>query len=418
MQNFGQENLQHQAPIFLLFDLSIYGHHPAYIQHLIEYWEQQQFSGHLAIVVSPQFLEVHGEVVQFAQGLKSQNIQFYPITLEEKNALKSRDSALSRNWRNIQEWLLFCRYAKALQATQGMILYLDTYLLGLALGLRSPIPFSGIYFRPTFHYPTFSHYQGRSKDQLQFWREKFILSRVLKQKRFKHLLSLDPFAVAVTNQIFNTQKARTLADPIRINAEVKLSPQALKEQFNIDNQRTIFLLFGALTSRKGVDRLLDSIQFLSPESCEEITLILSGEANPKKQEQLKLQVQQLRVEKPIQILENYQFLPENEIFSYFNLADIVLAPYQRHVGMSGILLWAAVAGKPVLSSDYGLMGELVEQYQLGITVDSTQSRAIAQGIEHCLQEQILSDQQKMQAFAQANAAEEFARTIFRAMMQP
>ncbi|NEO25532.1 MAG: glycosyltransferase [Kamptonema sp. SIO4C4] len=417
MQDFGKENWQRQEPIVLLFDLSIYGHHPAYIQHLIEYWEQQNLSGQLVIVVSPQFMQVHGDVVQFAQGLNSQTIQFYPIHQAEEQALKPRNSALNRNWRNVQEWSLFCRYAKQLKATQGIILYLDTYLLALALGQRSPIPFSGIYFRPTFHYPSFSHYTAFRKDKLQFWREKLILSRVLQQKQFQYLFSLDPFAVQVTKQIFATQKAVALADPIRIKREVKIPAQQLKAKLQIDSKRTVFLLFGALNGRKGIYPLLESLQLLPPETCQKITLILSGQANPQEQNRIENYIQQLKVANPVQIIENYQFLPEEEIFSYFNLADIVLAPYQRHVGMSGILLWAAVAQKPVLSSDYGLMGELVERYQLGITVDSTSPQAIAQGIEQCLQNKPIGDRQKMQTFAEANSAEQFAKTIFQTTMQ-
>ncbi|HCF26063.1 MAG TPA: hypothetical protein DEV81_02300, partial [Cyanobacteria bacterium UBA11049] len=46
----------------MLFDLSIYGHHPSYIQHFINYWSKQESSGSLDIVVSPKFIQEHSDV--------------------------------------------------------------------------------------------------------------------------------------------------------------------------------------------------------------------------------------------------------------------------------------------------------------------------------------------------------------------
>jgi glycosyltransferase involved in cell wall biosynthesis len=96
------------------------------------------------------------------------------------------------------------------------------------------------------------------------------------------------------------------------------------------------------------------------------------------------------------------------------MADVILAPYQRHVGMSGILLLAAAAQKPVLSSNYGLMGEIVRRYELGLTVDSTEPKEIAKGLTRFLVEDSdkLCDRAKMKSFAEQNSAEEFARVIF------
>ncbi len=50
--------------------------------------------------------------------------------------------------------------------------------------------------------------------------------------------------------------------------------------------------------------------------------------------------------------------------------DVVLIPYQRHVGSSGLLIWAASAGKPVITQDFGLIGALTRAYKLGQTVDT------------------------------------------------
>jgi glycosyltransferase involved in cell wall biosynthesis len=82
--------------------------------------------------------------------------------------------------------------------------------------------------------------------------------------------------------------------------------------------------------------------------------------------------------------------------------------------MSGTLVLAAAAQKPVLSSNYGLMGKLVQDYHLGLTLDSTQPREIAKGLTRFLQEpeSVLCDRTLMKKFAEQNSAEKFADVIF------
>lgn len=148
--------------------------------------------------------------------------------------------------------------------------------------------------------------------------------------------------------------------------------------------------------------------------CEQICLLFVGEANPRDKGSIQSKVAATRQSHPVQVIEHYEFVPESEVQAYFQIADVVLAPYQCHVGMSGILLLAAAATKPVLSSNYGLMGEIVHNYRLGVTVDSTAPAAIAKGLEHCLaaNPKELSDRAQMQLFTEQNSAEKFANLLF------
>ena len=86
--------------------------------------------------------------------------------------------------------------------------------------------------------------------------------------------------------------------------------------------------------------------------------------------------------------------------------------------MSGILLLAAAAQRPILSSNFGLMGELVRKYHLGLAIDSTIPQEIANGITECLQKspEQLRDRTKMKEFAAQNSAESFAQVIFQEVL--
>lgn len=88
----------------------------------------------------------------------------------------------------------------------------------------------------------------------------------------------------------------------------------------------------------------------------------------------------LTADSALQIVVRDQYVNDTQIQHYFEMADVVLALYQRHVGSSGILIRAAAAGKPVLASDYGLMGEWVRQSKLGFTINSEQPSQITEAI--------------------------------------
>lgn len=390
------------------FDLSIYGHHPHYILCLSKGWAQRLASGTLIFVVSPEFLQVHGDVVNQCCKL-SRTIQFIALSDAEQASLLPRTSGLNRNLRNFQEWRLFAAYAEKLQADHSLMLYLDTCLLPMAAGLSFPCSFSGIYFRPTFHYHTFSAHAKTRRDQIQIWREKIILNRVLHHSQFKRLLSLDPFA---PDHIFPPKGVlvEPLADPINTSWQTTTVNLKLRHELAIENDRTVFLLFGALTPRKGVYPLLDSLSLLPDSVGQKISLVLLGEANPQDQQRISTIVAKLRQQKQIQILERYEFVEEVELHQYIAMADVVLAPYQKHVGMSGILMQAALHEKPVLSSNYGLMGELVNRYGLGLGVESSSPNAIAQGLEKFVEtpEQIKIDRNKMAELVHQNSSVRFS----------
>ena len=90
---------------------------------------------------------------------------------------------------------------------------------------------------------------------------------------------------------------------------------------------------------------------------------------------------------------------------------LVLNP--RHIGSSGNLLHAASAQKPVLASDYGLLGQLVRTHHLGLTVDSTSPYAIAQGLTRFIEEDSndLFDKDQAYQFALENSADRYAQTL-------
>lgn len=397
----------------MLFDLEHVGHHANYIRHLIRYCGENELSTKLYIVVSPQFVEKHLDVIQTAHKYWQASITFVSISKQESKALEESKHAFSRLLNRLKEWRLLCKYAAKLAVDHCLILYLDASELPLVLGLKPPCPISGIYFRPTFHYENFAAHHYPPESWTKRLRERLFIHRMLHNPKLQTLFCLGPFADEAIRALYPQAKAISLADPVEIPKTHSLDSQTLLKKHGVLPGRKVLLLFGAITARKGIYQLLESLQRLPSAVCQQLCILIVGATNPAEESHLCDQIDLVCQAQPVQIITHFEFVAESKVQSYFQLSDFVLALYQRHVGMSGILLLAAAAQKPVLSSDYGLMGELVRRYRLGIGIDSSCPEAIAAGITRLLSaDESLYDLEKMSRFVEENSAVRFAETIF------
>ncbi|MEM7595961.1 MAG: glycosyltransferase, partial [Cyanobacteria bacterium P01_A01_bin.83] len=376
--------------------------------------QEHNLSGYLDIVVLPEFMEHHSDVVNEGKKTNQSQINFVPISSKERAELASRSSFFSSRKLSFQEWNLFCKYAKLLQSTQALLMYFDTYQLPILLGKAPPCPTSAIYFRPRFHYHEFDNHQYSLPERWHQKREKLHLTLVLRQRKLKTIFCLDPFAIKYLKRFKTSAKSIHLGDPVKTYQNYTLQPDEIRADLGIESKRKVFLLFGCLTRRKGLDQLLDALSLLPSTITHQICILLVGPISPSVKLKINPQIELLRQNKAIQVVICDRFISDQEIKPYFEIADFILAPYQRHVGMSAILARAAEAQKPVLSSDYGLMGELTRHYQLGLTVDSTVSSEIAQGITKLAlsSPQEVCDFNQMKAFAEQNNPHRFAEVIF------
>jgi glycosyltransferase involved in cell wall biosynthesis len=409
---------QQTGDCIMLFELAIDGHHAVYIRHLVRYWCEKALLGHFYLIVGSKFLEKHADIIAITKEYPEAKISFLPLTAtEEATLITGASSLIHRKTRSWQEWHLMCAYASRLKVSHCFLGSFDFFQWPFLLGKRPPCPISGIYFKPTFHYCTFSTYRPTFKTFIQQWREKLTLSAIFRQSYLYRLFCLDPFAVEALNRTFSQGKAVTLADPVP-TYPADLQRSDLRERLQIQKQRRVFLLLGALTKRKGIEQLLEAITLLPDILCQQLCLLIAGHCNQKTKLIFQSKVSQVRHTHPVQIIEHYEFISEREVQEYFQMTDVVLAPYQKHIGMSGILLQAAAAGKPVLSSNYGLMGELVFRYQLGLAVDSTQASEIAKALTQFLQKPVTQfySLEKMKKLTQQNTIEKFSSTIFNELM--
>src|SRR4029079_16305946 len=121
--------------------------------------------------------------------------------------------------------------------------------------------------------------------------------------------------------------------------------------------RTAFLLFGELTARKGLLQLLEACLQIDGATAARMALIVAGRIAPELRAEVGQRARELARLRPelwIQVADRR--LAESEIAHTLMDGDVLLAPSQRFVGSSGLLVWAATFARPVITQDYGMLG--------------------------------------------------------------
>jgi glycosyltransferase involved in cell wall biosynthesis len=284
--------------------------------------------------------------------------------------------------------------------------------LAVGLGARGA-RISGILFRPSVHYGAMGSYHPNRAERLRDFRKALLYRLMLRNRTLHSVLSLDPyFPGYAMSHYAGGEKVRALPDPVhaasdRAGTLAQFADYAPEGRFGL-------LLFGYLTRRKGLLELLEALQQLRPGTAARVAVMLAGRVDPEIRDELEARRHALARTRPMVWLQVAdRRLAGAEIESLIGRSTVVLAPYQRFVGSSGVLLWAARAGRPVLTQDFGLIGRLTRDYGLGLATDSTDPACLASAIERIVEQgtESLFDPAGAQRFVAARTPGQFAAMV-------
>ena len=391
----------------LLFEMNPTGHHAGYLHHLIRYWHLWNITGELVVVVSPAFRTQHPDLVALAQSASTIHLVVISEAEETQRQRQSRQ-VLQMQY----EWKLVARYAQEWNATQVLLMYFDTFQIAFRLAIRVPCPVAGIFFRPVFHYEAWGHRPANGREKFQEWRKRQLIRLVVRRRSLRTLFCLDPFVVPTLNQWAGRDVATYLPDPVEVYPTTAADAAALRQQLSIEPTRRVVLVFGQLDQRKGLFTLIEAFRRLTPAQQSNWCLLLVGPVEDGIAPALTSSLDTLTTQTAVQVVRHHSFVNEKDIQPYFMVSDLIATLYQRHIGMSAVLVRAAAAGKPVLSSDYGLMGQLVRTWNLGQAVDAENSVVVADALATFGQSNWPTDTTAMKQFAEQNQASQYAKVIF------
>lgn len=286
---------------------------------------------------------------------------------------------------------LFRQACEQYQPDQALVLELTHLELPLIL-FGSPVPLSAILF---VQYPELP--QGL-KRHLKHWKTRLLLARAPVKNLF--LLNGEKSCRFLSEHFSGKCRFIPLSDPA--------SQTAAEPDFSFDaDDRRVCLFFGAISRRKGADRLLDTLHRISPQAAKSNRFVFCGEPEESFRAEFNRAVQVLYSSRPdVDLHVEERFVSDERMIAMFERADLILMPYTRPEYSSGILALAAQVGTPVLGPATGLLGRLIRDHGLGLATDLT---------PEALEPPVTLDEKLRRTFVAGNTVENFTKPILSAV---
>jgi len=192
-----------------------------------------------------------------------------------------------------------------------------------------------------------------------------IVERVVAKKSDKIIITTG----ASKDELRGFPSEKIIQIPLGISVKGKTKRRSKKDKNTI-------LFFGVVSRHKGVEYLIRSAKYL-----ENVKIIVAGKPNMDLKEIMSLKD---KYSKYNDILLDLEWIPDRKRHEYFNDADVVVLPYTKTGFQSGVLYDAFSYGIPCVVSKGGRMGVVVEEHQLGATVNPMNPKDIASGINEVL----------------------------------
>jgi hypothetical protein len=123
-------------------------------------------------------------------------------------------------------------------------------------------------------------------------------------------------------------------------------------------------------------------------------------------------IQELRLKCPaVNIEVEDRYIDFSEMNAELMVADCVLAPYLGFFGSSGILGHACRVEKPMITCEEGLLGELVRELEVGLTVNPRDSGALANCLRVALKGELPGNTVAAARYTKAADYRKFSETL-------
>jgi glycosyltransferase involved in cell wall biosynthesis len=260
---------------------------------------------------------------------------------------------------------------------------LDGQLKNLAFGRFSSMraKLVGLMDQPYLHYGKISNGNSPAWFTKAMLVKGFLVNVVAAHRRaLGRILMGDPLAPAFHRRVVHSNKYRFLPEPF---SAIRPSPFP-RRHLNLPENRILLLFIGGTERRKGICELLSALEAVLHEKAElrdQIAFVLAGRVIDETRETVHQLIARLRCDFPnVPFPVHDGLLTGQEYVDYLTAADLVCMPYLNMIGTSGVLAHAVHAGRLVLSSNFGITGELVRRYKLGVACNTSDDRMLQSGL--------------------------------------
>jgi glycosyltransferase involved in cell wall biosynthesis len=352
---------------------------------------------------------------------KENSLELHTLSNREQEKV---DSA-SLIWKGFKMWEVVSRYARKLNANHCV--FMEVNHLQIAIALKGiwgcDFDVSGILFFPFVRIDKSSGWLRKVKfcRTLEYARKYLQVGGMVGNRCVKKVfLFNDEHAAESLNKMYDSSQFVSIPDPVFSPVEISSVEGSTDRTVLAETRKqTRFLFFGEIRREKGIFELIKSLYHVSADRLEELSVHVLGSSVTSIEEEVDRQIEKLEEERPnLDVQYEDRFLEYEELERALRDCDAVLAPYQQTEGSSGVIGHAARHRKPVIGPSSGLIGDLIREYNLGITKDATDPRAIAEAIgEICDGGLELGGKEGMKRYVDERSPDAFASAILDAISE-
>jgi glycosyltransferase involved in cell wall biosynthesis len=147
--------------------------------------------------------------------------------------------------------------------------------------------------------------------------------------------------------------------------------------FATEEERGTILFFGNIRQYKGLEFLIRAAPKVS-ESVPGVRIIIAGEGDFSPYAEL------IKDQRLFEI--HNSFIPDEKVAELFRRSEVVVLPYSKMSGQSGVLNIALAFNKPVVATDVGGISEVVKDGKTGLVVKPEDVNELAAALVRMLED--------------------------------
>lgn len=401
--------------IVLIFEPNDKGHHFEFLAYLIRYANETECTRSLAIVANQAFKSRYLEYFS-ASDLNPENYKLLKFLYAEELAALE-DPSLSALKRHRSSYDYMHQIAAEVGATH---IHADAFnLLQLFTWRKHPdLPtLSCIFYGPFTRMESRGGVRARFLHQMSLIRRKLLFWASMRSGRYTSIFLLnDEWSAKKLNADFKVECCKHLPDPVWDSAlfkEVEAVPV-------VEAGRKQVLFFGTIREDKGSLLFLRALRRLPEKYQKQLSVVYSGAVSSAERKQFMNEFEKTELEAVCLHVEFRDGYADYEnAAELYRSSDLVMIPYLRADRSSGVLNNSVLFGKEVMASGYGLVGALVEEYQLGMGIDPLNEVSLANELIHWLDRNEASLSENLQGrFLSEHTPVVYAAQIFSIMGLP
>lgn len=173
--------------------------------------------------------------------------------------------------------------------------------------------------------------------------------------------------------LYPDAKEKLLFHPVYSNFGESVSKEIARDKLKLTSNK-VMLFFGFIRDYKGLDVLLEAVSLIKDKM--DFALVVAGEFYSNEDKYIS-QIKNLGLDNTVKLFSD--FIPSNEVKYYFCASDVVVLPYKTAT-QSGIVQIANNFNKPMISTNVGGLGEVIETGKTGYLVEKENPIELAKAI--------------------------------------